>query len=211
MTQNGNTWKRQSRALVMQTDKVLVESANLGAKLARLPKNEHFTCNTTQTRVLLCPSFINMVAARRIFDADCMLEHGLCVIGHKLVADWNENCLNFKAAFGANPRACADLWKDMWDDTRPEITIGPDSQLDHFFHCLHFLCVCPAERNMAANLAVDRGSMMHAVREQATMMSLVKNRKVREVAKTAFVMHKLSLILTNRLACQMWIQKTFSS
>ena len=119
-----------------------------------------------------------MVAARRIFDADALLEHGLRVTGHRLVADWNENLLDFKAAFGVNPRACATLWKDMWDDARPEVTIGPDSTIDHLFHCLCFLRAHPLERNLAANLASNRGSLMRCVREHATMISLVKDIEV---------------------------------
>lgn len=120
-----------------------------------------------------------MVAARRLFEADYLLEYGLRVVGHGLVGANHENHLNFKAAYGVSPRACVALWQDMWDSQHPEITIGPGASLDHFFWCLHFIRAYPLERNMAGYLRANRRGMMRRVKEYVTMISLMKDQKIK--------------------------------
>ena len=106
------------------------------------------------------------------------MEHGLALMGHPQVKNCAENLANFRAAHGVSPATCSCLWKDMWDNNNPEVEIGPNSNVDHFFWALHFLKAYPLERNIAGIFRANRFSLMERVLEYLTMIALQKHNKV---------------------------------
>lgn len=120
-----------------------------------------------------------MVAAIRDYDEDHMLERGLAVMRHHVVGEQQENLMNFKAAYGASPQTCVAIWRDMWDSDNAQITIGAESNLDHFFWALHFIRAYPLERNMAGHVGVSRRTLMKWVKDYVMRLSLLKEQKVR--------------------------------
>ena len=120
-----------------------------------------------------------MVAARRLYDSEYLLEYGLRLIGHKCVGEAKENKANFKAAHGLSARAALAVWCDMWDSQDDHIKIGPEAKLEHFFWTLHFLRAYPLERNLAAYMGAHRRTVMKWVKTHVTKISLLKPFKIR--------------------------------
>lgn len=89
-----------------------------------------------------------MIVPNPVLDAAFMREHGLRLIGHRIMQSVEENEANFKSSYGVLPATCAALWYDLSTSAIPDIQLDDNARIDHLFWTLHFLKVYPKGRNM---------------------------------------------------------------
>lgn len=107
-----------------------------------------------------------------------MMEHGLRLIGHRILANNRENLANFRQAYGASPQTAAAIWIDLRDCSDDEVSLEPTAKLDHLFWTFHFLRVYPKQRNMTAVFGSCSKTMMYWIKHYIYKIAMLKNFKV---------------------------------
>lgn len=119
-----------------------------------------------------------MIAPFAVVNEAFMMEHGLRVIGHRMMQSMRENLANFKCAYGASPACVVAIWNDMLQSDDIIIQLDRNAKVDHLFWTLHFLKAYPKGRNMSAALRASQKTIMVYVKRYIEKISNLMNTKV---------------------------------